>query len=397
MDPTTLETIWFLLICVLWIGYFVLEGFDFGVGALLRVLGRDRAERRMLMHSIGPFWDGNEVWLLVAGGATFAAFPGWYASLFSGAYLALFVILAALIARGVAFEFWGKHDTPRWRATWEWALVVGSAVPALLWGVAWANVVRGLPLNADHDMTGTFFDLLSAYTLLGGVVSLLLFTLHGAIFLTLRTRGEMAERAGRLAARLAPVTLVAVTAFLAWTVGQQDGVEWFSAVLAVGAVVLGATVPFLLRQRRSGWAFGVSAATIAFTFCALFADLWPNALPSTTSPANDLTLAAAASTPYTLKVMTVVAVLLVPVVLVYQGWTYWVFRARLGKADFEEVKRPIDLVAKVTGGAPGGGAAAVGATGGPGAAGAGAGAAGPGAAGAGGHGGASGGRPAGGS
>ncbi|MBB4662969.1 cytochrome d ubiquinol oxidase subunit II [Conexibacter arvalis] len=354
MDPTTLETIWFLLICLLWIGYFVLEGFDFGVGALLRVVGRDRAERRMLMHSIGPFWDGNEVWLLVAGGATFAAFPGWYASLFSGAYLALFVILIALIARGVAFEFWGKHDTPRWRATWEWALIVGSAVPALLWGVAWANIVRGLPLDADHDMTGSFFDLLSPYALAGGAASLLLFTLHGAIFLTLRTSGEVAERAGRVAARLAAPALLVVAAFLAWTLALQDGVEWFSALLAAAAVVLGATVPFLLRQSRSGWAFAVSAGTIAFAFCALFADLWPNALPSTSSPANDLTLAAAASTPYTLKVMTVVAVLLVPVVLAYQGWTYWVFRARLGKADFEQVKSPVDLVAKVTGGTPGG-------------------------------------------
>ncbi len=203
MDPTTLETIWFLLICILWIGYFVLEGFDFGVGLLLRAVGRDRAERRMLMHSIGPFWDGNEVWLLVAGGATFAAFPGWYASLFSGAYLALFVILAALIARGVAFEFWGKHDTPRWRATWEWSLIVGSAVPALLWGVAWANIVRGLPFNASHDMTGSFFDLLSPYALLGGVVSLALFTLHGAIFLTLRLDAREAADAHRRAEKIA--------------------------------------------------------------------------------------------------------------------------------------------------------------------------------------------------
>ncbi|MDW5597844.1 cytochrome d ubiquinol oxidase subunit II, partial [Conexibacter stalactiti] len=364
MDPTTLETIWFLLICILWIGYFVLEGFDFGVGLLLRVLGRDRAEKRMLMHSIGPFWDGNEVWLLVAGGATFAAFPGWYASLFSGAYLALFVILAALIFRGVAFEFWGKHDTPRWRATWEWALVLGSAVPALLWGVAWANIVRGLPLNADHDMTGSFFDLLSPYALLGGVVSLALFTLHGAVFLTLRLEGEVAERAHRVAARVAPVAIVAVVAFLGWTLAEQGGVEWLSAVLAAGAVVLAVTVPFLLGQNRFGWAFGVSAATIAFTFCALFADLFPNALPSTTSAANDLTLAGAASTPYTLKVMTVVAVLLVPVILVYQAWTYWVFRARLGKADFEEVANPIDLVAKVTGGTPGGSAGASGGRGG---------------------------------
>lgn len=354
MDPTTLETIWFLLICILWIGYFVLEGFDFGVGLLLRALGRDRAEKRMLMHSIGPFWDGNEVWLLVAGGATFAAFPGWYASLFSGAYLALFVILVALILRGVAFEFWGKHDTPRWRATWEWALVFGSAVPALLWGVAWANIVRGLPLNANHDMTGSFFDLLSPYALLGGVVSLALFTLHGAIFLTLRLEGEIAERARAIALRVAPVAIVAVVAFLGWTLAEQGGVEWFSAVLAAGAVVLAVTVPFLLGQNRLGVAFGVSAATIAFTFCALFADLFPNALPSTTSAANDLTLADAASTPYTLKVMTVVAVLLVPVILVYQAWTYWVFRARLGKADFEEVANPIDLVAKLTGGTPGG-------------------------------------------
>lgn len=357
MDPTTLETIWFLLICVLWIGYFVLEGFDFGVGILLRVLGRDRSERRMLLHSIGPFWDGNEVWLLVAGGATFAAFPGWYASLFSGAYLALFVILVALIARGVAFEFWGKHDTPRWRATWEWALTFGSAVPALLWGVAWANIVRGLPLNADHDMTGSFFDLLSPYALLGGVASLALFTLHGAIFLTLRLEGDIADRAAAIARRLAPLAAVAVAAFLVWTLVLQDGVEWFSAVLAAAAAVLAFAVPFVLAQKRSGWAFGVSAATIAFLFSALFADLFPNALPSTTSAANDLTLAAAASTPYTLKVMTVVAVLLVPVVLVYQGWTYWVFRARLGKADFEQVRNPVDLVAKVTGGTPGGGRA----------------------------------------
>ena len=358
MDPTTLETIWFLLICILWIGYFVLEGFDFGVGLLLRAVGRDRAERRMLMHSIGPFWDGNEVWLLVAGGATFAAFPGWYASLFSGAYLALFVILVALIARGVAFEFWGKHDTPRWRATWEWALILGSAVPALLWGVAWANIVRGLPLNASHDMTGTFFDLLTPYTLLGGVVSLALFTLHGAIFLTLRLDDRDAadahRRAETIARRVTPVALVAVVAFLGWTLANQDGVEWFSAVLAVGAAVLVGAVMVLLSRQRFWLAFGVSAGAIALTFSALFADLFPNALPSTTSAANDLTLAAAASTPYTLKVMTVVAVLLVPVVLAYQAWTYWILRARLGKATFEEVRNPVDLVARMTGGTPGG-------------------------------------------
>jgi cytochrome bd ubiquinol oxidase subunit II len=352
VDLSFLETLWFVLICVLWIGYFVLEGFDFGVGMLLRHIGRDTADRRALIHTIGPFWDGNEVWLLVAGGATFAAFPGWYASLFSGAYLALFLILAALIARGVAFEFWGKHDTPRWRATWEWAIVIGSLVPALLWGVAWANIVRGLPLDAKHDMTGNLLDLLGPYALLGGVMSLSLFLAHGAIFLTLRTTGELTERAAVIARRATPAAALAMTAFLAWTLVRQDGVELVSALLAVGAVACIVAVATVVRQ-RPGLAFGLSAAAIALAFSALFADLFPNALPSTTAAANDLTLAGAASTSYTLTVMTVVTGIFLPVVLAYQAWTYWVFRARLGRGDFEEVRNPVDLVAKVTGGTPG--------------------------------------------
>ena len=336
-DPTTLQTVWFVLICVLWIGYFVLEGFDFGVGMLMRHVARDDAERRMVLHSIGPVWDGNEVWLLVAGGATFAAFPGWYASLFSGAYLALFLVLFALIARGVAFEFWGKDERRSWRSTWEWALAVGSLVPALLWGVAWANIVRGLPLNASHDMTGNLFDLLTPYALLGGVASLLLFLSHGAIFLRLRTEGEVAERAAGVARWAAPGAALAVLAFLGWTIGRQAngaGVQGWSLAAGVAAVVLVGAVP-LLMSRRPGIGFGLSAAGIAFTFIALFVDLFPNALPSTTSSANALTLSQASSTPYTLKVMTVVAVVMVPVVLAYQAWTYWVFRARLTRHAFE--------------------------------------------------------------
>jgi cytochrome d ubiquinol oxidase subunit II len=359
VDPTFLQTLWFVLICVLWIGYFVLEGFDFGVGMLLRALGRDRAERRALMHTIGPVWDANEVWLLVAGGATFAAFPGWYASLFSGAYLALFLILAALIARGVAFEFWGKHDGARWRATWEWAVVLGSALPALLWGVAWANIVRGIPLNARHDMTGSLLDLLGPYAIAGGATSLVLFLAHGAIFLTLRTTGELHARALATARRLSPFAAFLVVDFLVWTLidqGSRGGVQAVSAVLAAGAMLLVACVPLLLLRvtrddaRAAGWAFGFSAGAIALTFCALFADLFPNALPSTTRPAFDLTLRAAASTSYTLTVMTVVAALLVPVVLVYTTWTYWVFRARVGRADFERLGSPVDVVARLTGG-----------------------------------------------
>jgi cytochrome d ubiquinol oxidase subunit II len=291
----------------------------------------------MVLHSIGPVWDGNEVWLLVAGGATFAAFPGWYASLFSGAYLALFLVLFALIVRGVAFEFWGKDPRRSWRSTWEWALVIGSFVPALLWGVAWANIIRGLPINASHDMTGNLFDLLTPYALLGGVASLLLFLSHGAIFLRLRTEGPVASRAAVVARLAAPGAALAVAGFLAWTIGRLAdgaGVQGWSlaaAIAAVGLLVAG----LLVGGRRAGIEFGLSAAAIAFTFIALFIDLFPAALPSTTSAANTLSLSQAASTPYTLKVMTVVAVIMVPVVLAYQAWTYWVFRARLTRRTFE--------------------------------------------------------------
>ena len=202
-DYTTLQVIWFLLISLLWLGYFVLEGFDFGVGMLMRVVGRTEAERRAVLHSIGPLWDGNEVWLLVAGGATFAAFPQWYATLFSGFYLALFLILVALIVRNVAFEFWGKGDSKQWRARWEWAIVAGSFVPALLWGVGWANIVHGVPIDAHGEYTGTLFTLLNPYALLGGLATLALFVTHGAIFLSLRTTGDVEQRARAVAARVA--------------------------------------------------------------------------------------------------------------------------------------------------------------------------------------------------
>jgi cytochrome d ubiquinol oxidase subunit II len=346
---TPLQTTWFVLISILWVGYFVLEGFDFGVGMLVKRLARDDAERRALIHTIGPVWDGNEVWLLVAGGATFAAFPGWYASLFSGFYLALFLVLAALIVRGVAFEFWGKDERRRWRSVWEWALAGGSALAALLWGVAWADIVRGVPMNAEHDMTASLWDLLHPYALLGGLVTLTCFLAHGAIFLTLRTRGELTARARKLARSTAPAAAALLTGFLVWTVVHQadrGGVEPVSIALAAGAVALAWASPVLLRGDRDGWAFGVSAAAIALLFASLFADLFPNALPSTTNAAYTLTLDGASSTHYTLVVMTVVAVLLVPVVLAYQAWSYWVFRHRLGPEDFGEVRTPLDLLAK---------------------------------------------------
>ncbi len=345
-DPNFLQTLWFVLICVLWIGYFVLEGFDFGVGMLLRALSRDNTDTRMIIHTIGPVWDGNEVWLLTAGGATFAAFPGWYASLFSGFYLALFLILAALIVRGVSFEFWGKRDSPRWRATWEWTAVIGSLLAALLWGVGWANIIHGVPMNAQHNVTASLWDLLNPYALLGGLTTLSLFLGHGAIFLSLRTRGAMVGRARAVASRVSVVTAALMAGLLVWTALDQDtgGVKVSAQIIAVGAVVLAAAVPLLLARRRDGWAFGLSAGAIALMFASLFVELYPLALPSTTSHAYDLTLVAASSSHYTQTVMTVVAAIFLPIVLLYQGWTYWVFRHRLGRDDFEGPLTPVAVL-----------------------------------------------------
>jgi cytochrome bd ubiquinol oxidase subunit II len=322
-----LTTVWFSLIAILWAGYFLLEGFDFGVGILLPVLGRDDRERRLLINTIGPVWDGNEVWVLVAGGATFAAFPEWYATLFSGFYLPLLLILVALILRGVAFEYRGKRDSVRWRRRWDACIVVGSLVPALLWGVAFGNIVRGVPLDANHEYVGGFFTLLNPYALLGGLTTLGLFTLHGAVFLGLKTDGETRLRADRLAARLGPPVIAIAGGFLLWTaIAHHDGWGW--ALSATAALALVAAV-VAIRVRREGWAFVATGATIVLATFALFVTLFPDVLPSSISAANSLTVHNASSTPYTLKVMTWVAVAFTPIVLAYQGWTYWVFRKRL--------------------------------------------------------------------
>ncbi|GAA3070029.1 cytochrome d ubiquinol oxidase subunit II [Streptosporangium carneum] len=321
-----LTTVWFLLIAVLWTGYFVLEGFDFGVGVLLPLLGRDEPDRRTILATIGPVWDGNEVWLLVAGGATFAAFPEWYATLFSGFYLPLFLILVALILRGVAIEYRGKSDSPR---GWDRAMFFGSLLPAFLWGVAFANIVRGVPLDADHEYTGSLLTLLNPYALLGGLATLTLFTLHGALFLTLRTDGDLRARAATLTRALALAALAVGGTFLAitqLTLGRPA--TWASA--AVAAVGIGGSLLATLRG-RDGWAFTASAVAIVAVTVTLFGNLWPDVMPAL-NPANSLTVENAASTPYTLTVMTWVAVIFTPVVLAYQGWTYWVFRRRLTRS-----------------------------------------------------------------
>jgi cytochrome bd ubiquinol oxidase subunit II len=330
-----LTTVWFILIAVLWVGYFVLEGFDFGVGILLPVLGRNERERRVLINTIGPVWDGNEVWLIVAGGATFAAFPEWYATLFSGFYLPLLLILVALILRGVAFEFRGKRDDPQWRARWDKAIFWGSLVPAVLWGVAFGNIVRGVPIDSDLEFSGNVFDLLNPYALLGGLTTLTLFVTHGAIFLALKTTGDVRRRANRLASRIGLVAAVAAVGFLGWTLASYvDGTD--ATILAIAAAV--ALVGGLVANRfgREGWAFLGSAIAIGLAVITLFAGLFPDVMPSSTNPAYSLTVHNASSTHYTLVIMTWVAAFCTPIVLGYQAWSYWVFRRRIGVDSIPE-------------------------------------------------------------
>jgi len=322
-----LHDIWFLLIAVLWIGYFVLEGFDFGVGILLPFLGRNDKERRALINTIGPVWDGNEVWVLVAGGATFAAFPHWYATLFSGFYLALFLILVGLILRGVAFEYHSKRESAGWRRGWDLSIFLGSALPAVLWGVAFANIVGGVPIDKNMEFTGNLLTLLNPYGLLGGLVTLSLFITHGAAYLALKTEGDLRERANKTVIVGGLVAAVAAVLFLGWT--QLSSLVAASAVVSVLAAValLGALGANLVK--REGWAFIGTTLTIALAVVALFLHLYPNVMPSSTDPAFNLTITNAASTDYTLTIMTVVAVIFTPLVLLYQGWTYWVFRKRI--------------------------------------------------------------------
>ena len=322
-----LTTVWFALIAVLWVGYFCLEGFDFGVGMLLPVLAKDDTERRVMINTVGPVWDGNEVWVLVAGGATFAAFPEWYATLFSGFYLPLLMILVALIVRGLSFEYRHKRDDAVWKGRWDLALIIGSVVPALLWGVAFANIVAGVPIDADKEFTGSLVTLLNPFGLLGGLVTLTLFAAHGAMFVALKTDGDIRHRARDLAVRIGTVAAVLAVVFLTWT-QAKTGTTGSAVVFVLAALALvGGLVA--ARAGREGWAFVGTFVTIALAVVGLFLALFPDVMPSTTDAAYSLTTTNASATAYTLKVMTWVAVIFTPIVLGYQAWTYWVFRKRI--------------------------------------------------------------------
>ena len=331
MEIMEFTTVWFILIAVLWSGYFVLEGFDFGVGILLRTIGKTEAERRAIITTLGPLWDGNEVWVLVAGGATFAAFPEWYATLFSGFYLPLLLILVAFIIRGVAFEYRSKHSNQVWRNRWDWAIMIGSFIPALLWGVAFANIVRGVPLvlrDGHIEYAGAFFNLLNPYALLGGLVTLSLFITHGAIFLSLKTGGEIRNRAHAIATKAGLVAALLAVVFLLWTQAAYSTKLWTWVPILLAAVTWLAGI-YANLLRREGWAFLASATTLIFAVTGLFGVLFPNVMPNFDRAGVGLTIYNASSTEYTLKVMTIVAVVFTPIVLAYQAWTYWIFRKRL--------------------------------------------------------------------
>lgn len=327
-----LNTIWFVLITILFSGFFFLEGFDYGVGMLLPFLGKNDRERRVIINTIGPVWDGNEVWMLTAGGAMFAAFPHVYATLFSGFYLALVLMLLALIVRAVAFDYRSKDDNPKWRSTWDWVIFFGSFLPALLWGVAMSNLIRGVPIDQDMNYVGGFFTLLNPFCLIGGLAAVAVFALHGAVFLALKTGGGMEERARATASKLwlPAVILLAVYvgSFVVATdviahVGYNPGAVPFLAVVAL------LLVKYFLGRKREGWAFIMTGIAVIFSTVTIFIGLFPRLMVSSLNPEWSLTIYNASSSPYTLKVMTIVALTLVPFVLVYQAWSYWVFRKRI--------------------------------------------------------------------
>jgi len=327
-----LETLWFVLIAVLWIGFFFLEGFDFGVGILLPFIGKTDEDRRVMINTIGPTWDGNEVWLLTAGGAMFAAFPEWYATMFSGFFLALLLVLVGLIVRGVAFEYRSKNPTSQWRTMWDGAIFIGSVLPALLFGVAFGNLVRGLQIDAAHEYVGGFWALLNPYSLVMGIAAVALFTFHGALFLSMKAKGVVYDRAVAVAKPLSIAATVIVAGAMVWSYLLRSG----GAVplwLAILAVVLLAGAAGLVNAGKFAWAFTLTGLTIATIVAAIFVGMYPNVMLSTIDPAYSLTVFNASSTTMTLQIMSVVALIFVPIVLGYQSWSYWVFRKRVGREN----------------------------------------------------------------
>jgi cytochrome d ubiquinol oxidase subunit II len=327
-----LNTVWFILVAFLFTGFFFLEGFDYGVGMLLPFLGKNDLERRLVINSIGPVWDGNEVWMITAGAAMFASFPDVYATLFSGFYIVLVIMVAALIFRGVAFEFRGKRESTKWRGGWDWAIFAGSLIPAFLWGIVVANLMRGFAIQQDMNYFGGLLPLLNAYALLGGLVFVSLFIMHGANFLTRKVEGDVAERAKKVAFSTWIAATILTVLFVVWSFFATDILtkpEINGLIPAILAVLSLLVTGWLIRAGRSSWAFITGSLTVVFATIMVFTGLYPRILISSLDPTWSLTIFNAASSPYTLQVMTIIAAVFLPIVLIYQGWSYWVFRKRV--------------------------------------------------------------------
>ncbi|WP_295832694.1 cytochrome d ubiquinol oxidase subunit II [uncultured Microbacterium sp.] len=335
-----LAYLWFWIVAFLFVGYFVLDGFDFGVGMSIPFLGKDDIARRQIINTIGPVWDLNETWVIVAGAALFASFPEWYATLFSGFYLPLLAILIALIARGVSFEYRHQRDSLTWKRAFDRMIFFGSAAPAFLWGVAFANIVQGVPLDADHEYVGTVLTLLNPYGILGGLTTLTLFFVHGVYFVALKTDGQVRADARSLAKKAGVLTIALAALFLVWTIvnAANAGAPLLLGVVALAGIaaltLIGSWVANL--RDREGTAFALGAVTIVAAVAALFFALFPNVMPSTLAAGSSLTIDNASSTEYTLTIMSWAALIFLPLILAYQGWTYWVFRKRVTRARIEK-------------------------------------------------------------
>jgi cytochrome d ubiquinol oxidase subunit II len=332
MSHEFLQTLWFILIAVLWTGFYFLEGFDFGVGMLLPFISRKDNERRAIINTVGSVWDGNEVWLITAGGAMFAAFPNWYATMFSGFYLAFFLLLVGLILRGVAFEYRSKQASPTWRNTFDWMIAIGSFIPSLLLGTAFANLAQGLPIDKDMLYTGSLFTLLNPYGLIGGITTVAVFLLHGANFLSLKLDGKLHERAraaakSLYAAAAVMVMILAISTYIYTDISSKVGIN--PGVIPIASLVLLLVTILFINRRMDGLAFTATSLHIALTQASFFILMFPRLMVSSTNPVHNLTIYNSSSSQYTLSVMSVVALIFIPIVLAYQGWTYYIFRKRI--------------------------------------------------------------------
>jgi cytochrome bd ubiquinol oxidase subunit II len=332
MSYEFLQTLWFILIAVLWIGFFFLEGFDFGVGMLLPFLGKKDIERRAIINTIGSVWDGNEVWLLSAGGATFAAFPHWYATMFSGFYLAMFLFLIGLILRGISFEYRSKDSNPAWRHRFDWMIAIGSFLTSFLLGVLFSNLARGVPINEKMVYTGNLFTLLNPYGLIGGLTTVTIFILHGANFLGLKLDGELRERVHVLSKKIyiaaaIITTVLLITTYIYTDISSKLGIN--PGVMPIASYVALSVTIYFINRRMEGWAFIMTSLHIVLTQITFYLLMFPRVMISSTNPAYSLTIYNASSSQYALTVMSIIALIFIPFVLAYQGWSYYMFRKRI--------------------------------------------------------------------